>query len=45
MAPKIGIIIQARVGSTRLPNKVLTDIAGSPLLKHVVKRCEESEVD
>lgn len=45
MTQKIGIIIQARVGSTRLPNKVLTDISGSPLLKHVVKRCEESEVD
>ena len=31
-------IIQARTGSTRLPNKVLTDICGKPMLKHVINR-------
>jgi spore coat polysaccharide biosynthesis protein SpsF len=31
-------IIQARLGSTRLPRKVLTDIAGAPMLAHVVDR-------
>lgn len=36
------IIIQARVGSTRLPNKVLTDIAGKPMLQHVIERCQKS---
>jgi len=37
------IIIQARVGSTRLPNKVLTDIAGKPMLQRVIERCSKSK--
>lgn len=31
-------IIQARMTSTRLPGKVLADLAGSPVLGHVVRR-------
>jgi spore coat polysaccharide biosynthesis protein SpsF (cytidylyltransferase family) len=31
-------IIQARTGSTRLPGKVLADVAGQPVLWHVVHR-------
>ena len=31
-------IIQARLGSTRLPGKVLLPLLGEPLLAHVVRR-------
>lgn len=34
----IGIIIQARTGSTRLPGKVLKSVAGKTLLDHVLGR-------
>ena len=38
----ISAIIQARVSSTRLPNKVFSDIKGKPLLWHVVNRLKIS---
>jgi len=34
----ITAIIQARTGSTRLPNKVFSELAGKPLIAHVVER-------
>ena len=35
-------IIQARMGSTRLPNKVLMDLNGKPVLERVIDRLNES---
>jgi spore coat polysaccharide biosynthesis protein SpsF len=37
---KTSILIQARLGSSRLPGKVLLPLAGEPMIWHVVKRCQ-----
>ena len=36
------ILIPARMGSTRLPDKVLADIAGLPMIVHVLARAREA---
>ncbi|MSP68182.1 MAG: spore coat polysaccharide biosynthesis protein F, partial [Alphaproteobacteria bacterium] len=33
------VIVQARLGSSRLPGKVLEPLAGEPVLAHVLRRC------
>jgi spore coat polysaccharide biosynthesis protein SpsF len=38
----IAAILQARMGSTRLPGKVLADIEGHPLVWHIVQRVKAS---
>ena len=35
---KIAVVIQARMASSRLPGKVLLDLAGAPLLQRMVER-------
>ena len=39
---KVVVIIQARMGSTRLPGKVLLDLGGKPMLARVVSRCRQA---
>src|SRR5688572_12393807 len=34
------VIVQARLGSSRLPGKVLLKLAGKPVLQHVLERCK-----
>lgn len=39
----IAAIIQARMGSTRLPGKVLENLSGKPVLFHVVERVKKAK--
>jgi len=41
---KVAAIIQARVGSTRLPRKVLKKIVGKPMLWHVIERVKKARL-
>lgn len=41
---KVVAIIQARMGSTRLPGKVLLDLVGEPMLARVVKRTRRAQM-
>ena len=40
---KVVAIIQARMGSTRLPGKVMKEIVGKPMLWHVINRVKHAE--
>ncbi|MDE1817931.1 MAG: glycosyltransferase family protein [Thaumarchaeota archaeon] len=44
MNKKITAIIQARMGSTRLPGKVLLEIERHPMLYHVIKQVRASKI-
>jgi spore coat polysaccharide biosynthesis protein SpsF len=39
---RVAVVIQARMGSTRLPGKVLEDLGGLPVLAWVVRACREA---
>ena len=38
------VMIQARCGSVRLPNKVLMDLCGKPALQRMIERVQQSEL-
>lgn len=42
---RIGVVVQARMSSSRLPGKVLREVAGRPLLGHLLDRLEHANVD
>lgn len=42
---RTGVIIQARMGSTRLPGKVLLPLAGQPALARMIERMKRSRAD
>ena len=35
------LIIQARMNSTRFPNKVISDLEGSPLIERILQRVKK----
>ena len=41
-APKVVLILQARMGSTRLPGKSMLPLAGSPLVARILERLQRS---
>lgn len=41
---KVVAIIQARMGSTRLPGKMMMNLAGKPVIQHVFERVEKAEM-
>lgn len=45
MKGKTGAIIAARMGSRRLPGKVMMDLGGKPMLQWVIEAVERSDVD
>ena len=42
---KFIIVVPARLESSRLPNKVLEDICGEPMLKRVLDRINNSQIN
>src|SRR5947209_3727436 len=44
MAEDILVVIPARMAATRLPGKPLADIAGEPMIVHVLRRAEAAAI-
>jgi 3-deoxy-manno-octulosonate cytidylyltransferase (CMP-KDO synthetase) len=41
---RVLVLIPARIAATRLPGKPLLDIAGMPMIVHVLRRAEEAQI-
>lgn len=44
MCKNIEVIIQARMGSARLPGKVMMDLCGKPVLGHIIERVKQAKL-
>ena len=44
LSPNIVLIVQARMGSTRLHNKMMLDLAGKPLIGRVLERVKKASL-
>lgn len=42
---KVGAIIQARMGSTRFPEKILKCLNEKTVLEHIIRRVQDSDID
>lgn len=40
--PAVVVAVPARLASSRLPGKVMADIGGRPMLRHVLERCRQA---
>ena len=38
---QLALIIQARMNSTRFPNKVISDLSGAPLIERILQRVKK----
>ena len=43
MVKTLGIIVQAHMGSTRLPNKMMKNLCGKPVIAHIIERLQKSK--
>ena len=41
---QVSAIIQARMGSTRLPGKIMKEIIGKPMIDYVIERISKSSL-
>lgn len=41
----VGVFVQARLASTRLPRKALAPLGGAPILEHVLRTCRRIDAD
>ncbi len=44
MKKRVEVIIQARMGSNRLPGKVMMDLCGKPVLWHILQRVKQAKL-
>lgn len=42
---KTGFVLLARMGSSRLPGKVLKDVCGKPMLEHILERLQKVRIN